>query len=89
MPEADAIALFTPAEFAQIKPQIAVRGIEVFRRDFLIWAGSHTRRFPLTHMVWSVRGFAGPWAFLPLLLILTGIGYAPDGRLARSACGTL
>ena len=34
------ISLFTPAEFAQIKPQIAVRGINAFRRDFLIWAGS-------------------------------------------------
>ena len=70
------IALFTPAEFAQIKPQIAVRGMDVFRRDFLIWAGAILAAFLLTHIVWSVRGFTGPWAYLPLLLILTGIGYA-------------
>ena len=25
---------------------------------------------------WTVRGFNGPWVFLPLLLILTGIGFA-------------
>ena len=70
------ISLFTPAEFAQIKPQIAVRGIDVFRRDFLIWAGAMVAAFLLTHVVWAIRGFSGPWAFLPLLLILTGIGYA-------------
>jgi cell division protein FtsW (lipid II flippase) len=70
------ISLFTPAEFAQIKPQIAVRAINVFRRDFLIWAGAILAAFLLTHIVWVIRGFSGPWAFLPLLLILTGIGYA-------------
>jgi YD repeat-containing protein len=70
------ISLFTPAEFAQIKPQIAVRGIKVFRRDFLVWAAAILAAFLLTHVVWTIRGFSGPWAFLPLLLILTGIGYA-------------
>lgn len=70
------IALFTPAEFAQIKPQIAVRSADVFRRDFLIWAGAILAAFLLTHIVWSIRGFNGPWAYLPLLLMLTGIGYA-------------
>ena len=70
------IPLFTPAEFAQIKPQISVRSINVFRRDFLIWAGAILAAFLLAHVVWSIRGFNGPWAYLPLLLILTGIGYA-------------
>ena len=72
----DTIPLLTPAEFAQIKPQISVRGIEVFRRDFLIWAGAILAAFLLTHLVWIIRGFTGPWAFLPLLLLLTGIGFA-------------
>ncbi len=71
-----AMPLFTPAEFAQIKPQISVRGIAVFHRDFFIWAGAILAAFLLTHIVWSMRGFNGPWAYLPLLLILTGIGYA-------------
>lgn len=70
------VPLFTPAEFAQIKPQIAVRSMNVFHRDFLIWAGAILAAFLLTHIVWSVRGFTGTWAYLPLLLILTGIGYA-------------
>jgi cell division protein FtsW (lipid II flippase) len=72
----DAISLFTPAEFAQVKPQISVRGIDVFRRDFLIWAGAILGAFFLTTLIWTVRGFNGPWVFLPLLLILTGIGFA-------------
>ena len=70
------ISLFTPAEFAQIKVQLAARSIDVFRRDFMIWAAAILAAFLLTHIVWSVRGFEGPWVFLPLLLILTGIGYA-------------
>jgi cell division protein FtsW (lipid II flippase) len=70
------VSLFTPAEFAQIKPQIAVRSIDSFRRDFILWAGAILFAFYLTHIVWAIRGFAGPWAYLPLLLLLTGIGFA-------------
>ena len=70
------IPLFTPAEFAQIKPQISVRGINVFRRDFLLWAAAILAAFLATHIVWRVKRFAGPGAYLPLLLILTGMGYA-------------
>jgi cell division protein FtsW (lipid II flippase) len=70
------VPLLTGAEFAQIKPLIAVRGIAVFRRDLMIWAGIVLAAFLLTHIVWSVRGFTGPWIFAPLLLILTGLGFA-------------
>ena len=68
--------LFTPAQFALIKPLIAVRTLDEFRQDFLIWTGVILAAFLLTHVVWSVRGFTGPWVFLPLLLIVTGIGLA-------------
>jgi cell division protein FtsW (lipid II flippase) len=70
------VSLFTTAEFAQVKAQVAVRAVETFRRDFLLWAGAILTVFLLTHIVWTVRGFEGPWVFLPLLLILTGFGYA-------------
>lgn len=68
--------LFTPAQFAQIKPQIAVRTLADFRHDFLLWTGVILAAFLITHIVWAVRRFTGPWAFLPLLLIVTGIGLA-------------
>ncbi len=70
------LALLTPAEFAQIKPQISVRSLATFRRDLLIWSGVILAAFLLTHIVWSVKRFTGPWAFSPLLLILTGLGFA-------------
>jgi cell division protein FtsW (lipid II flippase)/cell division protein FtsI/penicillin-binding protein 2 len=68
--------LFTAAQFAVVKPQIAVRTLEDFRRDFLLWTGAILAAFLLTHIVWVVRRFSGPWEFLPLLLIVTGIGLA-------------
>jgi cell division protein FtsW (lipid II flippase) len=68
--------LFTPAQFAQIKPLISVRTVEDFKRGVLLWTGLVLAAFLLTHIVWSVRGFTGPWLFLPLLLIVTGIGLA-------------
>ncbi|HWF07812.1 MAG TPA: FtsW/RodA/SpoVE family cell cycle protein, partial [Bryobacteraceae bacterium] len=43
---------------------------------FLLWAGAILAAFLITHIVWAVRGFAGPWPFLPLLLMLTGMGLA-------------
>jgi len=68
--------LFTPAQFALIKPLISVRTLEEFKQDFLIWTGVILAAFLLTHIVWSVRRFSGAWVFLPLLLIVTGIGLA-------------
>jgi cell division protein FtsW (lipid II flippase) len=72
----DSITLFTSGEFGVIRPQIAIRSVGGFQRAFLLWGGAILAAFLLTHIVWSVRGFAGPWAFLPLLLILTGVGFA-------------
>jgi cell division protein FtsW (lipid II flippase) len=70
------VALLSSAEFAQIKPQLAVRDGAAFRNAFRLWAGIILASFLLVSLVWSVRGFSGPWAFLPLLLLLTGIGFA-------------
>ena len=85
----DTIPLLTPAEFAQIKPQIAVRSVAAFRRRFLLWAGAILAAFFLTHIVWTARRFTGPWVFLPLLLILTGHRVLPDGGSARPFRDTL
>ncbi|MEP6714710.1 MAG: hypothetical protein ABJC09_04000, partial [Terriglobia bacterium] len=72
----DSIPLLTPAEYAQIKPQIAVRSVAAFRSTFLLWTAAILCAFLLTHFIWAIRGFTGPWVFLPLLLILTGIGFS-------------
>ncbi|MDQ1474315.1 MAG: hypothetical protein QOJ99_5795, partial [Bryobacterales bacterium] len=70
------VGLLTPAQFAQLKPQIIVRDFAGFKREFLLWAGAILVAFVLTNLVWTIRGFTGPLAFLPLLLLLTGIGFA-------------
>jgi cell division protein FtsW (lipid II flippase) len=70
------VGLLTPAEFAQLKPQIIVRDIAGFRREFLLWTGAILAAFLLTNLIWTIRGFTGPRAFLPLLLLLTGMGFA-------------
>ena len=70
------VPLFTPAEFAQFRQQISVRSLDAFRSQLLLWAGAILAAFFLVHFVWIFRGFTGPWAFLPLLLVLTGIGFA-------------
>src|SRR5665213_1076722 len=74
--KSDSILLLTPAEFSQIKPQIAVRSLDDFRRDILLATGAILAAFLFTNIVWTFRRFTGPWTFLPLLLILTGIGLA-------------
>ncbi len=71
----DTMALFTPAEFALVKQAVAVRPMSEFRGEFLKWAGIVLGAFLLTHLVWSLGGFGGHWVFLPLLLLLTGIGF--------------
>lgn len=73
--EGESMALFTPAEFALVKQAIAVRPMAEFRSAFLKWAGIILAAFFFTHLVWSVRGFGGHWVFLPVLLLLTGIGF--------------
>ena len=74
--KSDSILLLTPAEFAQLKPQIAVRTLDEFRRDLLLSTFAILAAFFLTSTVWMSRRFTGPWAFLPLLFILTGLGLA-------------
>src|SRR5579884_1360889 len=72
----NAVPLFTPAEFAQFRQQISVRSLDAFRTQIFLWAGVILAAFFLAHFVWTFRGFTGPWAFLPLLLVLTGLGFA-------------
>ena len=73
--KSNTVALLSSAEFAQIKPQLAVRDAAGFRNAFGLWAGIILASFLLVSLVWSLRGFTGPQAFLPVLLLLTGIGF--------------
>ena len=70
------LKVFTPAQFAQFKPRVSVRSWGDFDRDFRLWGGAILAAFLLTSIVWNLRGFRGPWIFLPLLLLATGIGFS-------------
>ena len=70
------LKVFTPAQFAQFKARISVRPWEEFRQDMRLWGGAILAAFLLASLVWMVRGFTGPWIFLPLLLLATGIGFS-------------
>jgi cell division protein FtsW (lipid II flippase) len=70
------LRVFTPAEFRQVRQQLSVRSVDRFRHSFLVWCAAMIGAFLLAHLVWIFHGFRGPWAFLPLLLILTGFGFS-------------
>jgi cell division protein FtsW (lipid II flippase) len=74
--QSSAVPLFTPAEFAQFKQQISVRSLAAFRNQFLLWAGAILAAFFFVHLVWTIRGFTGLWVYLPMLLLLTGLGFS-------------
>jgi cell division protein FtsW (lipid II flippase) len=66
--------LLTADEFRQLKPLFVVRRPEQFLRAFYLWVGLFFAAYLLTHVWLSVRGFRGDPAFLPALMLLTGIG---------------
>ncbi len=70
----DGTRIFTSGQFSQFKTRISVRSWGDFQKDFRLWGGAILVAFFLTSLVWMARGFTGPWIFLPLLLLATGIG---------------
>ncbi len=68
------VPLFTPVEFAQLKPSLRVRDPGDFHRSFLLWTILFFVAFYAVHIVWRLRAFAGDNLFLPLIHALAGIG---------------
>ena len=69
------IPLLTGAAIA--RPQAAARGAHApaqFRSAFCLWTGIFFAAFLAVHAWWSCAGSRGDQAFLPALLLLTGIG---------------
>jgi cell division protein FtsW (lipid II flippase) len=73
-PRQPSIQLLTGEQIRALKPAIAVRSPEEFRRTFLIWVGAYFLAFYVVHLAWRVRGFAGDQFLLPLLQLLSGAG---------------
>jgi cell division protein FtsW (lipid II flippase) len=66
--------LLTPDQFRQLKPLLAVRTPNQFRRAFLLWCALFFVAFLGAHVFLSARGFRGDQSLLPATLLLCGIG---------------
>ncbi len=68
------VRLFTPDEFARLKPSFAVRTADAFRSSFWTWVVSFFAVFWLAHALWSIIGFRGEPYLLPAAFLLAGAG---------------
>ncbi|HEV2448050.1 MAG TPA: FtsW/RodA/SpoVE family cell cycle protein, partial [Candidatus Sulfopaludibacter sp.] len=59
---------------AKLKPLMAVRSPDEFRRDFLRWSLVYFAGFYAVALVWAITRFRGDRALLPALHLLSGIG---------------
>lgn len=66
--------LLTGDEFRAFKPLVVVRQPARFRRAFFLWTMVFFAAFLAAHAWLAIRGFRGDQAYLPALLLLTGIG---------------
>ncbi len=72
-----AVARVMPGEsFRVFKPAVVVRRPAQFRRVFFLAAGVFFLGFLLAHVWLGIQGFRGDQAFLPAVLLLTGMGLA-------------
>jgi cell division protein FtsW (lipid II flippase) len=66
--------LLTGEEFRAFKPLVVVRQPSRFRRAFFLWTALFFAAFLAAHAWLAIRGFRGDQAYLPALLLLTGMG---------------
>ena len=71
---ADKKRILTSSEFATLKPSLRVRDLSAFRRKFLLWTIPFFFAFFVVHVVWRVRKFTGDKLFLPIMMLLSGLG---------------
>lgn len=71
----ESISLLTLSQIRRMKPGLVVRAPGMFRSRFWIWAGLLLIAFAAIHAAWRLRRFSGDELILPILLVLTGIGF--------------
>jgi cell division protein FtsW (lipid II flippase) len=70
------IPLISGGELSNMKPGFVVRTPVEFRKSLYSWLGCFLVSFLLVHAVWRMRRFTGDQSILPVLLTMTGIGFA-------------
>ncbi|MBV8202076.1 MAG: FtsW/RodA/SpoVE family cell cycle protein, partial [Acidobacteria bacterium] len=71
----DTVALLSPAELRQLKPQVVVRTAAQYRISFLLGAALLLAGFAAAHLVLRFRRFSGDQILLPVLLLFCGLGF--------------
>jgi cell division protein FtsW (lipid II flippase) len=71
----DTVALLSPAELRQLKPQLVVRTAAEYRVSFLLGAALLLAGFAAAHLVLRFRRFEGDEILLPVLLLFCGLGF--------------
>jgi cell division protein FtsW (lipid II flippase) len=72
----DSASLLSAAQLRQLKPRLVVRTPAQFRSATLLGAALLFGGFLLAHLVLRFRRFRGDPLLLPLLLLLSGLGFA-------------
>ena len=75
------LPLLTPAEFQKVRPKLVVRAAGDFRRLVIFNVAVFFIGFYLLHFAWRYRRFAGDRLLLPLVHLLSGIGFVMMLRL--------
>jgi cell division protein FtsW (lipid II flippase) len=70
------VPLITAKELRNLKPLLVVRTPSEFRKSVFSWLGWFVLSLFAVHATWRVRRFTGDQAILPVLLLMTGIGFA-------------
>jgi len=77
LPNVGAIApLFSPADFAKLKPLFTVRTTQEFRRQVVLFACLYILAFPIAMLVWRWRGIRTDPLLVAVAHLLTAIGFA-------------
>src|SRR5579864_711869 len=71
----DTVALLSPAELRQLKPQLVVRTASEYRASYLLGAALLLAGFAAAHLVLRFRRFQGDEILLPVLLLFCGLGF--------------
>lgn len=66
----------TLLQLAKIKPLLAVRTPEEYRREFFTWCAVYFAGFYIAAFAWKLARFRGDRTLLPALQMLSGIGFA-------------
>lgn len=71
----DTVALLSPAELRQLKPQLVVRTASEYRASYLLGAALLLAGFAAAHLALRFRRFQGDEILLPVLLLFCGLGF--------------